>query len=132
MTDTRRFHFGTLVTVVHDKFVAPNGWDDVYAVLAWMVGEPVATHQVPLAVDAVRPDLLAQHPWLNDVTVPGHVRGPESLKAWFAIATARWGEWHDVAPNPACWGSHDPVEDMVALGRDPSTVIPVEMPGSDT
>lgn len=132
MTDTRRFHFGALVTVAHDKLVAPGGFDEVIALLSWITGDKIMQHQVPLAMDAVTPDLLAQHPWLNDVVVPEYVRGPESLAAWFTVATARWGEWHEVAPNPACWGSHDPVQDFVALGRDPSTVIPVEAPEGDS
>lgn len=126
------FHFGALVTVAHDKLVALGGFDEVIVLLSWMTGDKIMQHQVPLAMDAVTPDLLAQHPWLNDVVVPEYVRGEESLKAWLAIATARWGEWHDVAPNPTCWGSHDPVEDFVALGRDPSTVIPVEAPERET
>lgn len=126
-----RFHFGALVTVAHDRLVSPGGFPEVIDLLSWITGDSIMQHQVPLAMDAVASDLRAQHPWLNEVVVPEHVRGRESLEAWLTVAVARWGEWHAVVPNPACWGSHDPAEDMVALGRDPSTVIPVETPERD-
>ncbi len=127
--ETRRFHFGALVTVVTDTFVCPGGIGDLYEILNWMTGDNLMTHQLPLAADAVRPDLLGQHPWLSEVSVPEAVKDELSATVWLAGATARWGEWHDLTPSPAAWGSHDPIEDLVAMGADPSLVIQVEVDG---
>lgn len=129
MSATRKFHLSALVSVSSGIFVCVGGVGDLYKFLNHMTGDNLMTHQLPLASGAVKPDLLAQHPWLADVTVPDGITDEASLAAWLVPAVERWGEWHEVTPNPAAWGSHDPIEDFVAMGADPSRIVIVDADG---
>lgn len=124
MSDKHLFHFGALVTAATGRLVCSIG--DLYKVLNFMTGDSLMTHQLPAAAKAVKSDLYAQHPWLSDVVVPDTIHDQASCDAWLDPAIAQWGEWHELIPNPAAWGSHDPIEDFVNAGGDPAKVIVVE------
>ena len=128
MTEQDRFHLGDLLTVTTGRMFAPDSFDGVYQVLRHLCGEPVSTHQIPLALDAMKPQVLDQHGWLTGLEPPPEVSGADALTGWLARMAAEHGEFHNLRPAPEAWGSHDPVEDFVALGGDPSSVIPVELP----
>ena len=125
---TKTASLGALLSVTGEKLMARMS--EVGALLSFMVGEPVMSHQLPLAADAVKPDLLEQHPWLKDVEVPEELRGEEACLAWLAEAGERYGAFHEVTANPLAWGRHDPVADYRNAGGT-GEIIAVRMPETD-
>jgi hypothetical protein len=101
------FPLGDLLSVTDGRLLSPTHMSGVGALLSHMAGEPVMTHQLPLAANAMKPKLLAQHPWLKDLEsdVP-------DLIAWLAWAVRKYGEFHEVTPVPMAWGHHDPIRDF--------------------
>jgi len=124
----REFHITALVTAATGTFICRDGFSALHELLDYMTGDELLTHQLVLAAGAIKPDLYEQHPWLSDVTGVETVKDEATLETWTAAAAARWGEWHRLVPNPAAWGSHDPIEDFVALGGRRDRVIPVALP----
>ena len=123
---SRAFHIGDLLSIVQDKFVCPDGIAGLEAVLSYMTGDSIMTHQMVLAADAVKPDVLAQHPWLKDVTVPDSVKDEATGRAFLTLAAAEHGEWHELEPAPLSWGQHDPMADFT--NQYPNTpVIAVDL-----
>src|SRR5262245_15740345 len=127
MSETRCFHLSVLVTATSGIFVCVGGIGDLYKLLDYMTGDSLMTHQLPLASEAVKPDLLAQHPWLAEIEGMDTVHDEATLTAWLAAVVPQYGEWHQCTPNPAAWGSHNPIEDYVAAGGDPSKMVIVEL-----
>lgn len=127
MTDTKDFHLGDILSITDGRLLSPNHITGVGLLLSHMCGEPIMTHQMPLAADAMLPHLLAQHEWLTGLGPP---KGADVLDmmAWLAWAVEEHGALHAVTAVPEAWGSHDPIEDWVNQGGDPSRVIQVEMP----
>ena len=114
MSETKTVDIGALLSVTGDKMLADI--DEIRALLSFMVGEPLHTHQLPLAADAVTPDLLEQHPWLRDVVVPRELTGEQACRSWLAEAGREFGPMHEVTANPLAWGEHDPIADYRNLG----------------
>lgn len=97
---TRAFHLGDLLSVTSGMLVSPNHIGGVYNVIDFVTGEAHMTHQLPRAAKVVTPVLLEQHPWLADVEVPANLSGEAEVIAWLAVATAQWGEQHEVTALP--------------------------------
>lgn len=79
MPEPRKFHIGDLIAIVVGNLVCPvtpeNGRthaiDGVYDILNFMSGEDLMTHALPRVSDECKPVLLAEHPWLAEITFPG-------------------------------------------------------------
>jgi hypothetical protein len=125
--ETREFHLGDLLSITDGRLLSPTHVTGVGLLLSYMCGEPVMTHQLSLAAGAMEPQLLDQHEWLRGFGPPTGVDVPD-LIAWLDWAVKEHGEFHSVRPAPEAWGSHDPIEDWVNQGGDPSKVIAVELP----
>jgi hypothetical protein len=97
---------------VQEKFVCLDGLPELADVLSHMTGDSIMTHQLPLAADAVKPDVLAQHQWLNGLTVPDTVTDEAAAKRFLAEVARIYGEWHELEPAPLSWGQHDPIQDF--------------------
>lgn len=111
---SRAFHIGDLLTITTGRLLCPVG--NLYAVLGYMTGDQgVMTHQLALAMDAVRPDVLAQHPWAGEVQPPGEFRDEAHVLAFVAEMAAKYGGWHELTPAPQSWGTHDPLADFGRL-----------------
>jgi hypothetical protein len=109
---TQQFHLGDLLSITTDRMLAPWGMKAITHLLNHMTGDTLQVFQLPLAADAMRPELLQQHPWLTGLTPP---EGDDkaALLVWFDRAIARHGEHHDVEPAPLGWGTHDPIQDFI-------------------
>lgn len=124
---TRRFHIGDILSITTGRLVSPDHIDGVYRVLNWMTGDNLMTHQLPLAAEAVTPDIRQQHPWTNRVLAPETFKNRGHVEGWVAEQKLRFGEWHELTPAPMSWGSHDPITDFT--NQFPGKpVIAVEMP----
>jgi hypothetical protein len=131
MTDLQAFHIGDLLSVSTGALVSPDGIGGVYKILNYLTGDNLMTHQLPLACDAIRPDLLKQHPWLESITAPKFDGDEARVKAWVEEQGAEYGLWHPLNPVPESWGQHDPIADLLNMKPD-ARVIVVEVPDGES
>jgi hypothetical protein len=113
---------GTLLSM--STYVLLTDFPSVHAAIETLAGGPVWTHQLPAAMEALRPSLIAQHPWLDEITPPD-LDGEEACAAFLAPLIERYGDQHQLTAAPGGWDS-DPIKDALDLmGGDVSRVIPV-------
>lgn len=109
---TRMFSLGVILTVTTDTFLMDD-IGDLYELLNYMTRDELFTHQLPRAAKECRPALLAQHPQLTDITVPGDLSGADAFKAWLANQSATLGAELPVAQlDPA---AHEHINPLVEL-----------------
>lgn len=110
---TKTFHISDLLSIAPGILVSRDHIGGVYNILNHLTGDNLMTHQLPLASEAVMPDLLAQHPWLKEIAAPElRLNGEAECAAWVASIAAVHGEWHEVEAAPLAWGKHDPLLDL--------------------
>lgn len=110
---TKTFHIGDVLSISHGYLVSRDHIGGVYNILNHMTGDELMTHQLPLACDAVKPDLLEQHPWLKDVADPGSLSDEAACVAWVESVADQYGAWHEIESCPLSWGQHNPIADFV-------------------
>lgn len=133
---SKAFHIGDLLSVTDGRLVSPNHIGGVYEVVDFVTGEAHMTHQLPRAMDDVRPWVLDQHPWLADVVfdfdIPDDCDRDEAqgvVFGWLARVSAQYGETHDVKPMPlGMYLGREPIAElremaphMKVITVDPST-----------
>jgi hypothetical protein len=125
MTTSKRFHLGHLITGATGIFVGPGNFDDFQGLAEHLAGGPVWTHQMPSAMDALKPCLIGQHPWLADIKPPefGGADVQADVAAWLAEQVERYGAEHEVTVCEGGWGS-DPITDLAEM-VGPDRVVPV-------
>src|SRR5881628_376125 len=94
-----KFHIGDLLSVTDGRLLSPDHVAGVHKLLDHMTGDVLMTHQLPLAADAMTPELLQQHPWLKDFGPPENAELAD-LMAWLDWAVKEHGEFHDVEAAP--------------------------------
>lgn len=130
-TETRTFHIGDILSVIHDRLVSPTRMDGLYQLLDWMTGDNLYTHQMPRASGECVPALRAQHPDLAAVVIPVGLEGEEPVMAWLAEQVAIFGETRQVAPLPAADHTHiNPIAEL-AMKRPDMRVIGIEVDRED-
>jgi hypothetical protein len=134
MTGTRTFHLGDILSVTTGRLVSPRHMDGIYDILGWMTGDNLFTHQLPRAMDECQGPLLAQHPDLAAVTVPGDFGDGEhagqAVANWLAGQAAIYGETREVAPLAAADHTRiDPIAELRAMIRPDAEIIGVVVPG---
>lgn len=135
----RHFHLGDILTITTGRLVSPSRMDGVYAILDYMTGDSLFTHQLPRAAKECEPWLLRQHPQLAGVsvaTLETALQGgdPESaVDDWLRAQVATYGETLPVEPIPA--DDHErkhPVSELQEMiGRDRVHIIELP-PDGDT
>jgi hypothetical protein len=65
---------------------------DVYAVLNWMTGEDVYTHQLPRVSREAQPVILALHPELSEAYAEAKEVTPANWPEWLGRWLLRYGE----------------------------------------
>jgi hypothetical protein len=118
---------GTLLPHAENTEALDNGaaLAGLYGVLNHMTGDNLMTHQLLLAQPIMKPFLVAEHPWIDDVVVP-ETRELPVLKEWLAAIEAEHGKELEITAHPEAWGQHDPIEDLYTIKPD-ANVIVVEM-----
>jgi hypothetical protein len=110
---TKSFHLSDILSISTGILVSNDYMDGVYNILGHMTEDTLWTHQLPLAADAMRPELLQQLPWLAKVEKPTvKLSGEAECVAWVASVADVYGEWHEVESAPLAWGTHDAVQDF--------------------
>lgn len=110
---TKSFHIGDLLSISTGLLVSHDHIGGVYNILNHMTEDDLFTHQLHLACDAMKPELLLQHPWLKEVEKPAEkLNGEAEVYTWVASIANVHGEWHDVESAPLAWGQHDMLQDF--------------------
>lgn len=104
--------------------------DDVYAVLNHMTGDNLYTHQIPRAIEAARPAMVAQHPWLlhvdhlADEALLRHATPEDAMSEVKAVLNGRHGIALPLVPLTR-WEHRDAIEELCDLvGAERVYVIP--------
>lgn len=114
MSTSKQFHIGDLLSITDGHLVSPRLIEGVYDIMNWLTGESLFTHQLVLARDECRAELLRQHPWLAEIVAPELTR--ETWRAWLDEQVAKYGEMHDVAPLAKRELKYDsPLGDLVEM-----------------
>lgn len=109
---TRTFPLADILSVTTDTLLSRRLMEGLHALLDYMTGDSLFTHQLIRAADACKPALLAQHPQLAHVAPPQGVDQAD-LIAWLANAEREHGEHLPVAPlDPDAWERRDPIEEL--------------------
>lgn len=120
----KRFHIGDLLSVSTGCLVSNDHIGGVYNILNHMTEDELYTHQLPLACDAMKPELLQQHPWLKDVAKPTQKLSTEAdCVAYVASVANVHGEWHDIESAPLAWGAHDMLQDFHNQWPDKKVIV---------
>ena len=128
-SDTKNFHLGDILTVTTGRLLSPTLMHGVYAILDWMTGDSLFTHQLPRASRECGPLLLEQHPQLKDIEVPDF-DSKEQAESWRAEQVAKYGEF---LPVRKCVEKHthiDPIAEAAEMFGS-ERVIVVEAGGAE-
>lgn len=127
---TKSFHLSDILSISTGLLVSNDHIGGVYNILNHMTEDELWTHQLPLASDAMRPELLQQLPWLKGVAEPAEKLMSEAdCVAYVASVANVHGEWHDVESAPLAWGEHDMLQDFKNQWPD-KPVIPIDAGGA--
>lgn len=127
---SKTFHLGDLITVTTGRLVSPRRVEGVYDVVDFVTGQSHMTHQLPRASDEVKPELLRQHPFLADITVPDDLGDETEVWLWLSAQVAEHGEWFEVDALPeGAYVGREPVAEfremaantpIIAIGEPPA------------
>lgn len=121
-------HLGTILSITTDIHLAPGGFGDIHELLDYLTSDTLFTHQLIRASDETRDHLIAQLPWLAEITPPGEFADENHVWRWLTVQTDRYGMWHDVEPMAAEDHTRiDPLTEMRMLRPD-MDVVAVEVP----
>lgn len=135
----KEFHLGDVLTVTHERLVAPEGIGGVYKILNYITGDNLFTHQLPRAARLCKPEILRQHPFLADPAITAQVDRLGELcdeaedtkgivEAWLAGMVLKYREHLSLEPmRPADYEAIDPMEELETMvGKDRIIKIQVE------
>ena len=95
--EPRMFPLRTILTVTTGLLLTnrrgpqDNGIGDLYEILDWMTGDAAHTHQLPRFADECRPEILKQHPVLDDPGIRAHLEDARDAGGDEAIEMALSG-----------------------------------------
>ena len=126
--EPKLFDLGDVLSVTTDRLVARDHVGALYALLNFMTGDNLFTHQLPRAMNECRPALLAQHPALAGIEPPAWPDGvdPADVFAWVDSLRPTLGDQLPVVPlDPADHTRIDPISELGLLGVPPEKIIVV-------
>lgn len=107
------FSIGAVLSVTTGRTLAPV--DEIHALLDYLTGDALMTHQLGRAITECQPDVRRQHPDLAAVEVP-EFAGEEHVHRWVSEQSSRFGASRDVRPVPP--GVHvfrDPLAELAEM-----------------
>lgn len=129
-SSTRVFDLGDILSVTTGRMLCTV--DNIYAILNWMTGDNLFTHQLPRAAEECKGPLLAQHPDLASVMVPDDLSGEDACRAWLATQTARFAKTRMVAPLAADQHARiHPIAEFRMMNPD-AQIVAAEVPDGDS
>jgi len=120
---SKLFKLEDVVSVVTGYFMSED-IGDIYAILNYMTGDDLFTHQLPRAADACRPSLIEQHPLLAQLDFDGLEL--EEMRAKIEEVRPKTGNELWVSPL-AEWEHKGAIRELTELvGEDRVIVLDVE------
>ena len=113
MNGAMEFRLGDILSITTGLLVSPTCMDGVYAILNYMTGDNLFTHQLIRAQRECEKPLLAQHPDLAAVKVPEELGSTLDWEAWLEGQCATYGRTRPVAPLAA--EDHTRIDPMTEL-----------------
>lgn len=124
MVDAREFPLDEVLTISTGRLVARRHMEAVYDVLNHLTGDNLFTHQLPRALDACLPLVLAQHPDLAEITGEQVPADAEHIWPWVEAMEAKYGKTRSLTPV-ADWEHRDPIEEACDMvGAEKVYVVP--------
>lgn len=123
---SKGFHLGDILSITTGRLMSPRHMDGVHAILDYMTGDQLFSHQLLRAMDECQPHLAAQHPQLAAIEPPEEFDGKEHVDAWLAEQVAIYGEHLSVEPLAA--EDHTrihPLHEFGLMGIGKDRVIPI-------
>lgn len=126
MSENKDFPIGTVLSIVGDKLISEDHIGGIYAILNFMTGESLMTHQLPRGMRLCRPEILKQHPQLadyDDTPVNG-----KNWREWLFNQKEKYGATLPISPLPEAEPRFDtPIADLIEMrGGDTDGIIVVE------
>lgn len=126
---SRTYPLADILSVTTGRLLSRDRMGGIYNILNGLTGDNLFTHQLPRAMDACRPLVIAQHPQLVGVEPPEGLDVPD-LMAWLLDAERQFGQELPVEPlAPGAWERRNPIEelcDMFGAERVVVATIPEE------
>lgn len=108
------FVLGDVLSVITGKLLSPSGMDGIYAILNYMTGETLFTHQLPRAMEACAPVLKSAFPALAEVNP--QIKSKSELDEYLEKAIQIYGNSFLVPRlNKNEYEPMNPVEEMVVM-----------------
>lgn len=117
-TTMREFHLGDVLSVTTGILMSPTRMDGVYAILNYMTGDSLFTHQLPRACKQAGPAILAQHPRLASIELDAMT--PETVAQTLARLVAEYGEQWPLTPLSE-YEPRDPIDELVEMRARPAS-----------
>jgi hypothetical protein len=91
---SKSFHIGDILSITTGKLVSPNHIDGIYKILDFMTGDQLFTHQLPKASEECKPFLVAQMPWLAEISA--EEVNEKNWETWLTEIVQKYGVTHEV------------------------------------
>jgi hypothetical protein len=123
---TKEFHTADVLSTITGMLMGEIG--GVYAVLNWMTGEDVFTHQIPRISREAVPVIVAAHPQLQQAIDEAEQVTPENYKEWRQTWEDRYGPI--IAVPKFTSATHERIDPMSELSEKihPDKIIVFETP----
>lgn len=109
---SKTFTLGQVLTALSGTLLCPV--DELYAVLNYLTGESLYTHQLPRAFRVCAPFVATQHPDLAALDWSGVNR--TNHRQWLRTQVARFGPTAVLMPIPAgAYEAMDPIDELVEM-----------------
>lgn len=132
MTETKLFHISDVLSITTGRLVSYRHMEGVYAILGWMTGESLFTHQLPRAMRECLPEILRQFPVLAEVRLPADPASLGNIDVrhdWIDSVRKNLslGSHLAIAPLPEREPQYDtPIADAVEMMGDPTKVLVID------
>jgi hypothetical protein len=114
-----------ILSITTGRLLSRSRMEGIYRILNDLTGDNLMTHQLPRAEDHCAPGLIAQHPFLADVTPPAEGCALADLMAWLEALEQQHGTELEVLPVGG-WERRNPIEELCDMvGSERVFVAPV-------
>ncbi|MVA28742.1 hypothetical protein [Agrobacterium vitis] len=128
---TKAFPVGAVLSVVTGVMVSETGVGGIYAVLNWMTGESVYTHQIPRICREAEPVILLLNPTLQKAKDEAKAVTRENYKEWLQTWKNRYGE--EIPVPILTIAEHERIDPLSELAEfaSPDRIINVSIEGGN-
>lgn len=113
MTETKTFRIGDVLSITTGRLVSHDHIGGVYAILDWMTGESLFTHQLGRASEVCKPVLDEAFPELTYINYPAGLKDKDAIFTWVDTQGELYGEHWEVPKLPeGLYVPEDPIGEL--------------------